>query len=59
MEYILDFLDTFAKVLIDAWFYAWDAGLRKGALCVVGMVCLTAAVIWLTNKAGGIASHRH
>jgi hypothetical protein len=58
MEYVLDFLDTFAKVLIDAWFYAWDVGLRRCALGVVGLVCLTAGVIWLTNKAGGLASRR-
>ena len=59
MEHILDFLDMLARVLIDAWFYAWDMGLRKCALGVVGLACLTAGVVWLTNKAGGIVSHRH
>ncbi len=59
MEYILDFLDMLARVLIYAWFYAWDAGLRKCALWAVGLVCLTTAVVWLTNKAGSTVSHRH
>ncbi len=58
MDYIADIFDRLGELFVVVWFYLWHMGWRNFLLLAVGIPCLAMAVIWLTEKAGVLVSHR-
>ncbi len=58
MNYIADIFDRLGELFVVVWFYLWHMGWRNFLLLAVGIPCLAMTVIWLTEKAGVLVSHR-
>ena len=58
MDYVAEIFDRLGELFVTVWFYLWHLGWRSFLLLAVGVPFMAVAVIWLTEKAGLLVSHR-
>lgn len=59
MERIVELVIALWSRVLDLFFDLWRFGWQRGLLLVVGVVGLVLVTVWLVNRAGRIASHKH